>query len=234
MRALPLAALAAVAGVVAVAGCRLEPPDPAASGAPGRDAAVACDCADGRDVAADTPSTLRAEGPPVVAGDTARVTPDVAGRPDPGERGVAVGPSGLAVPVAGVDPGDLVDTFEAARSEGRTHNALDVLAPRGTPVVAAAPGRVLRLFESDRGGLTVYQLGDDGRTVYYYAHLDRYAPGLASGQRVRRGQRLGDVGDSGNAAPGNTHLHFAMWRVADPAAFWDGEPVNPYPALVGR
>ena len=124
-----------------------------------------------------------------------------------------------------------MDTFQAARSEGRTHNAIDILAPRGTPVVAAAPGEVMRLFTSDKGGLTVYVLGDDRQTVSYYAHLDAYAPGLRTGQRVRRGQVLGEVGDTGNAAPGNTHLHFALWRTEDAADFWDGTPVNPYPLL---
>ncbi|HYE94992.1 MAG TPA: M23 family metallopeptidase [Rubricoccaceae bacterium] len=140
-------------------------------------------------------------------------------------------PSGLVVPVQGIRPEDLTDTFNEARSEGRIHNALDILAPRGTPVVAAVAGRVLRLFTSDRGGLTLYQLGPDGHTVYYYAHLDSYAPGLTAGQELVQGQVLGYVGDTGNAAPGNTHLHFAMWRVADPAHFWDGEAINPYPLL---
>jgi murein DD-endopeptidase MepM/ murein hydrolase activator NlpD len=127
-----------------------------------------------------------------------------------------------------------VDTYTAARGAGRSHEAIDILAPRGTPVLAAAAGRVLRLFTSDRGGLTVYVLGTDERTVYYYAHLDGYARGLAADRRVRRGEVIGYVGDSGNAAPGNTHLHFAIWRVADPRDFWDGEPLNPYPLLGGR
>ncbi|MEP0547948.1 MAG: M23 family metallopeptidase [Rhodothermales bacterium] len=139
--------------------------------------------------------------------------------------------AGLAVPVTGIRPGDLVDTFTAARGQGRVHNAVDILAPRGRAVVAAAPGTVLRLFESERGGLTIYQLGLDGETVYYYAHLDAYAPGLAAGDAVQRGDTIATVGDSGNAAPGNTHLHFAMWTVTDPARFWDGEPINPYPLL---
>ena len=219
--------------LVGLAGCHFET-------RPEADA-PACDCADGRDVGLSTVDTdslaavgdaLRAEGPPVAAGDSARVTPDEAGTAAPPTTPRAA-PSGLAIPVAGVGPGDLVDTFEAARSEGRTHNAIDILAPRGTPVVAAAPGEVLRLFESDKGGLTVYQLADDGRTVYYYAHLDGYAPGLEAGQRVRRGQRIGRVGDTGNAAPGNTHLHFAVWRSTGRADFWDGDPVNPY-ALLAR
>ena len=180
--------------------------------------------------------TLAEAGPPVAAGDTARVTPDEAARavPERDPAPAALAPSGLAVPVVGVAPADLVDTFEAARSEGRSHDAIDILAPRGTPVVAVADGEVLRLFESERGGLTVYHLGTDGRTVYYYAHLDAWAPSLAAGQRLRRGDAVGTVGDTGNAVPGNTHLHFAIWTVADAADFWDGEPVNPYGALGGR
>src|SRR5690606_13583710 len=179
--------------------------------------------------------SLRVEGPPVLEGDTARVGPEEAAvaRPDTVEA-LQLAPSGLAMPVAGVRPEGLVDTFDAARGEGREHDALDILAPRGTPVLAAAAGRVLRLFTSVRGGLTIYQLGADGRTVYYYAHLDGYAEGLANGQALARGQVIGYVGDSGNAAPGNTHLHFAMWRIADPADFWEGEPINPYPLLGGR
>ena len=217
-----------VVALLVLAGCRLEPSrvEPASG---------ACECSDGRDVA----ESLHTEGPPVVAGDTARVTPEVAGQPDrPGrDLGRAAGPSGLVVPVAGVDPDDLVDTFEAARSEGRVHNAIDILAPRGTPVVAAADGEVVRLFTSEKGGLTIYQVGDvigsGGYPVYYYAHLDAYAPGLRDGQRVRRGEAIGTVGDSGNAAPGNTHLHFAIWTVRDPDSFWDGESLNPYDLLRG-
>ena len=143
-------------------------------------------------------------------------------------------PSGLVVPVAGVAPADLVDTYDDARSEGRVHDAIDIPAPRGTPVVAAVSGPVLQVFMSDKGGLTVYQLGPDARMVYYYAHLDATADGLAPGQVLRAGDALGTVGDSGNAGPGNTHLHFAIWRVTDPADFWDGPSVNPYPLLTGR
>ena len=181
-----------------------------------------------------------APDPPVAAGDTARVTERRAGRAARVASGAAeadVSPSGWTVPVVGIAPGELVDTFEAARSEGRTHNAIDILAPRGTPVVAAAAGRVERLFTSDRGGLTVYVLGDGTRAargrrlVHYYAHLDAYAPGLAEGQSVAAGDPIGTVGDTGNAAPGNTHLHFAVWSIAEGASFWDGDPVNPYGLL---
>ncbi len=149
-------------------------------------------------------------------------------RPAPAELEPA---AGLVVPVSGIRPDDLVDTFTAARGQGRVHNAIDILAPRGRPVLAAAPGHVVRLFESERGGLTIYQLGEDGETVYYYAHLDAYQPGLEAGDAVARGDTIATVGDSGNAAPGNTHLHFAMWTVADSTQFWDGEPINPYPLL---
>ena len=207
-----------------LAGCRFEA-SPASEHASAD--SVSCDCADGRDVA-----EAATVSPPVVAGDTARVTPDEAGSFDPPADLVpTVSEAGFAIPVAGVEADDLVDTFQAARSEGRTHNAIDILAPRGTPVVAAAEGEVMRLFTSDKGGLTLYVLGDDRRTVAYYAHLDAYAPGLREGLRVRRGQVLGEVGDTGNAAPGNTHLHFALWRTEDSADFWDGTPVNPYPLL---
>ncbi len=140
-------------------------------------------------------------------------------------------PSGLVVPVIGVRAADLVDTFDDARSEGRVHDALDILAPRGTPVVAAHAGTLARLFTSERGGLTVYVR--DGRAVYYYAHLDAYAPGLAAGQPVARGQWLGAVGSTGNASPEAPHLHFAIWTAPDTSRFWDGEPMNPYPLLAG-
>ncbi len=170
--------------------------------------------------------------------DMPRVTVDEAAVAEPrADARVRRAPSGLVIPVPGVAPDDLVDTFAAARDSGRVHDAIDLLAPRGTPVVAAAAGRVARLFTSERGGLTVNVLvpdGAGGHLVHYYAHLDAYAPGLADGQDVVAGQPLGTVGDSGNAAPGNTHLHFAIWRVTDPAQFWDGPAVNPYPLLGGR
>ena len=209
--------------LLCLAGCRLEPSVP--------DAAPAPDPAPG---AADRqPGEAPPPTPPVAAGDTTRVTPDRAAVAPRGAERTVEAPSGLVVPVAGVAPADLVDTYRVARDEGRTHDAIDILAPRGTPVVAAASGPVLRLFTSDKGGLTVYQLGSDGRTVYYYAHLDAYAGGLTEGRTLRAGEALGTVGDSGNAVPGNTHLHFAIWRVTDPADFWDGTPLNPYPLLAG-
>lgn len=145
--------------------------------------------------------------------------------------GAASDEAKLLIPVAGVTADQLQDTFDDARSEGRVHNAIDIMAPRGTPVLAAADGTVLKLFWSERGGNTIYQLGTDGRTVYYYAHLDRYADGLTEGRALRRGEMIGYVGDTGNAGPGNYHLHFAVYIVEDPKRYWDGQPINPYPLL---
>jgi murein DD-endopeptidase MepM/ murein hydrolase activator NlpD len=139
---------------------------------------------------------------------------------------------GLLIPVAGVRPEQLQDTFDDARSEGRVHDAIDIIAPRNTPVLAAADGRVVRLFQSVKGGTTLYQLAAaDEHVVFYYAHLERYADGLAEGHVARRGETIAYVGDSGNATPGDTHLHFQIYRVADPKHFWTGDNINPYPLL---
>jgi murein DD-endopeptidase MepM/ murein hydrolase activator NlpD len=135
------------------------------------------------------------------------------------------------VPVTGIPASALRDSYAEARGTGRRHDALDILAPRGTPVVAAGDGQVLRLFESRDGGHTVYVLAPGGRFVHYYAHLDAYQPGLAAGQSVRRGDPLGTVGATGNARPDAPHLHFAIARLDDPKRWWDGAPVNPYPLL---
>ncbi|HEV2150100.1 MAG TPA: M23 family metallopeptidase, partial [Longimicrobiaceae bacterium] len=138
---------------------------------------------------------------------------------------------GLLIPVEGVEPDELRDTFHADRSGGREHAAIDIHAPRGTPVVAAADGTILRLHSGARGGIAVYQLGADGRTRYYYAHLDRYAEGLELGDRVRRGEVIGYVGDTGNAAPGDFHLHFSVVVLEDARRWWEGAALNPYPLL---
>jgi murein DD-endopeptidase MepM/ murein hydrolase activator NlpD len=140
----------------------------------------------------------------------------------------------LLIPVAGVRAEQLQDTYTQSRSEGRTHNAIDIMAARNTPVVAAVDGTVVKLFQSERGGITLYQLGTDNRTVYYYAHLERYADGLAENRFMRRGELLGYVGDSGNAGRDNCHLHFSVWTITDPKRFWDGENINPYPLLTKR
>ena len=151
-------------------------------------------------------------------------------------EGLVVGPAGLAIPVEGVKRDDLVDTFSQARAGGaRVHDAIDIMATEGTRVLAAAPGTVERLFFSDGGGgITAYVRSDDGRWSYYYAHLKGYAPGLSEGQRVERGQVIGFVGASGNAAPSGPHLHFAINRMGLGDRWWQGAPVNPYPLLAGK
>lgn len=142
----------------------------------------------------------------------------------------------LVIPVAGVGRDRLVDTFTQARAGGaRVHDAIDIMAPDGTPVVAAAPGRVEKLFLSKPGGKTVYVRSADGRTIYYYAHLQDYQPGLAEGQAVSRGQRLGTVGHTGNASPAGPHLHFAILRTTPAAKWWEPTTaINPYPLLAGK
>jgi peptidoglycan LD-endopeptidase LytH len=141
----------------------------------------------------------------------------------------------LVIPVAGVRPEQLVDTFTAARSGGRRHDAIDIMAPVGTPVVAAAPGTVEKLFYSERGGNTVYVRSSDRRTIYYYAHLHAYAPGLAEGRRVRAGEVLGTVGFTGSADPAGPHLHFEVQPTTPEARWWQHQGnLNPYPLLGGR
>jgi peptidoglycan LD-endopeptidase LytH len=151
--------------------------------------------------------------------------------PAPSQASTVTDPAKLIIPVAGVCAAELRDTFTEARADGRTHNALDIMAPRGTPVLAAADGEIARLFLSEAGGNTLYQFSSDRQHVFYYAHLDRYADQLAAGQRVRQGEVLAYVGDTGNAGVGNYHLHFALWQVSDPKRYWEGVNLNPYPLL---
>jgi murein DD-endopeptidase MepM/ murein hydrolase activator NlpD len=139
--------------------------------------------------------------------------------------------TGLLVPVEGISPSQLRDTYNQSRSEGRTHHAIDIHAPRGTPAVAVANSTVIKLHNGSRGGLAVYLLDDDGRTRYYYAHLDGYAQGLHEGQRVERGEVIGYVGDTGNAQPGDYHLHFSVAILDDADRWWQGRNLNPYDLL---
>jgi murein DD-endopeptidase MepM/ murein hydrolase activator NlpD len=139
----------------------------------------------------------------------------------------------IIVPVQGVKPEQLVDTFTQARSEGRTHDAIDIMAPAGTPVLAAADGEIVKFFESEKGGITIYQISSDRKYFFYYAHLQRRADDISEKQFVKMGTVIGYVGDTGNAGPGNFHLHFAITAVTDPKRFWDGISVNPYEILRG-
>jgi murein DD-endopeptidase MepM/ murein hydrolase activator NlpD len=142
-----------------------------------------------------------------------------------------IGTLKLIIPVVGVKPDQLIDTFSDARSEGRVHDAIDIPAPAGTSVVAVADGEIIKLFQSERGGTTIYQLSSDRRLVFYYAHLQGYADGLTAGMLVKQGDVVGHVGDTGNAGAGNFHLHFSISVVADPKRYWEGTNINPYPLL---
>ena len=148
---------------------------------------------------------------------------------------VLVAPSGLAIPVVGVKANQLLDTFDQARSAGRRHDAIDIMAAEGTPVIAAADGTIEKLFFSKGGGgITVYERSPDGKWIYYYAHLSAYAPGLAEGQQVKRGQVIARVGHTGDASAAGPHLHFAINSMAPGERWWDGTPINPYPLLAGK
>jgi murein DD-endopeptidase MepM/ murein hydrolase activator NlpD len=136
----------------------------------------------------------------------------------------------LKLPVDGVDRKDLSNTFTDARGS-RTHEALDILAPRGTKVLAVEDGRIQKLFTSKAGGLTIYEFDPTQTFAYYYAHLDRYESGLQEGQTVKRGDVLGYVGSTGNASPDAPHLHFAIFRLGPEKQWWKGEPINPYLVL---
>lgn len=158
--------------------------------------------------------------------------------PAPDAGGVAPPPvdatGALLLPVQGIHADQLQDTFTDARSEGRVHDAIDILAPNGTPVLAVADGTVEKLFDSVRGGLTVYQFEPSGRYCYYYAHLDRYADGLAEKKTVKRGEVIGYVGSTGNASPEAPHLHFEIHVLGPEKQWWKGESINPYPVLKGQ
>jgi murein DD-endopeptidase MepM/ murein hydrolase activator NlpD len=145
------------------------------------------------------------------------------------------GPTGLAIPVIGVKPEQLVDTYSAARANGRVHDATDIMASRGSLVVAAAPGTIEKLFFSKGGGgITAYVRSPDGAWQYYYAHLDAYTPGLHEGQAMKQGDPIGRVGSTGDASPEAPHLHFAINRMAPGERWWQGSPINPYPLLAGK
>jgi murein DD-endopeptidase MepM/ murein hydrolase activator NlpD len=141
-----------------------------------------------------------------------------------------IAPRSMIVPVAGVARNALRDTFDEGRGTHR-HEAIDILAPRGTPVIATDDGVVQKLFTSVAGGLTVYEFDPDPRYCYYYAHLDGYAAGLHEGQPLRRGEVIGYVGTSGNASKDTPHLHFALIRLDPDRRWWKGTYLNPYPLL---
>jgi murein DD-endopeptidase MepM/ murein hydrolase activator NlpD len=137
----------------------------------------------------------------------------------------------LLMPVEGIDAAQLTSQFGQPRGGSRRHEAIDLLAPRNAPVRAVENGTIARLFHSKAGGITIYQFDPTEQFCYYYAHLERYAPGLKEGDRVRRGQVIGYVGTSGNAPKDTPHLHFAIFRLTAEKRWWEGTPIDPYDVL---
>ena len=177
---------------------------------------------------ADLPATTRQ---PQAARRVPTISAQVATGPN--SQPLAPGIGGLIVPVAGITPNQLTDTFTDARGADRVHDAIDIMAAEGTPVFAVADGSVEKLFDSVQGGLTLYQFEPSGRYVYYYAHLQRYAPGIVEKKTIRQGEVIGYVGYTGNANPEGPHLHFAI-LVLGPEKHWSkGTAINPYPLLGG-
>jgi peptidoglycan LD-endopeptidase LytH len=191
------------------------------------------------EASADSPSpqtgiTPPPEASPSLATPLPTLTPSPENTPSPTSAIPPIGFVGtlkLIIPVAGVKPEQLHDTFADSRSEGRVHDAIDIPAPAGTPVLGAADGQIVKLFQSERGGTTIYQLSTNKKLIFYYAHLQVYAEGLYEGKLVRQGEVIGYVGDTGNAGPGNYHLHFSIMAISDPKRYWEGVNINPYPLL---
>jgi len=194
-------------------------------------------------------------GPPVPAGAVetpAAVSLSSAAAEAPRVRPPATSSTGGAVATSGRAEGEAVDTlrhrslrlpidnadvdrlkgmFAEARGSERAHEAVDILAPRNTPIHAVEDGTIAKLFTSKAGGLTIYQFDPTQQFCYYYAHLERYAPALADGQHVARGEIIGYVGTSGNAPPNTPHLHFAIFELGADKRWWQGRPIDPYLVL---
>jgi peptidoglycan LD-endopeptidase LytH len=137
----------------------------------------------------------------------------------------------LTLPVQGLERKDLRGSFDEERGGGRRHEAMDVLSPRNTPVLAVDDGTIAKLFTSKAGGLTIYQFDPNAEYAYYYAHLERYASGLGERQKVKRGDVIGYVGTSGNAPPDTPHLHFAIFKLTEAKQWWKGTAIDPFLVL---
>jgi peptidoglycan LD-endopeptidase LytH len=182
--------------------------------------------ADGGVVASDTPSSPRSPRSPARPEASASDTGVIVASASELDALAAV----MSIPVAGVSASDLRDSYDEMRGT-RLHEAIDIHAERGTPVLASTDGRVLKRHESLAGGLMLYAADSSDRFILMYGHLDRYAPGIVEGMRLRRGQLIGYVGTSGNAPANTPHLHFAIARGRPSSTWWLGTPVNPYPLL---
>ncbi|MBC7609887.1 MAG: M23 family metallopeptidase [Polaromonas sp.] len=190
------------------------------------------------------PSATAAPAPPAMQSDpltalieklapssSATTSTPAAALADPmaGEADISVlRPRALTPPVQGVSAAQLTDTYTQTRAAGAPHEALDIMAARGTPVLAVEDGKVVKLFLSKPGGITIYQFDPQSHYAYYYAHLDRYADGLVEGASLRKGQVIGYVGTTGNASPNAPHLHFAIFKLDPEGQWWRGTPLNPY------
>ena len=135
---------------------------------------------------------------------------------------------GLRLPIDDAVVEAMKGGFDEGRAGGRAHEAVDILAPRNTPIRAVEDGAIAKLFTSKAGGTTVYQFDPSGRFCYYYAHLESYAPGLHDGQHVSQGEVIGFVGTSGNAPPNTPHLHFAVFELDADRHWWKGRAIDPY------
>lgn len=204
---------------------------------------------DSSDIHARGATAAREPGPASVAATPRRVEPVAASGPatraaatvtaaavtsETSTTPAVIRPDALLMPVLGVTAAQLTDSYTQSRGEGRIHDAIDIMAERGTPVVAADNGKVAKLFDSKPGGLTLYQFDRQEKIAYYYAHLDRYAPGIVEGQELQRGELLGYVGSTGNASPDAPHLHFAIFVLGPEKYWWQGTAINPFPLLGGR
>jgi murein DD-endopeptidase MepM/ murein hydrolase activator NlpD len=139
----------------------------------------------------------------------------------------------IFVPVAGADMSKVEDSFYEPRDGGRTHRAIDILAPRGTPILSADDGKILRMTTSALGGISMYTVDTENRLVYYYAHMDHYNDAMSPGRTIARGDTLGYVGTTGNAPKDTPHLHFQVMRWPADGKYWNGDPIDPYAALGG-
>ena len=183
-----------------------------------------------------TPATPEALTPLEPAVPPPTRSPTLTAPPTPAPRtplaGFTLGRDPLVMPVEGARAADLHDSFVEARGSSRKHEAIDIIAPRGTSVLAAVDGTIEKLFTSKQGGLTIYEFDRDRNYCYYYAHLDRYAEGLKEGQIVHRGDRVGYVGSTGDASAEAPHLHFTIFQLGPDKRWWVGIPINPYPYLL--
>lgn len=217
-----------------LAGCDVEPryrirPVPAGQVTPAPLAAVKEAASAPARAATPTPSTPP-ESARMGAAPAAPAQERAADAADDAEAAALLLARPLVIPAQGVRPANLYDSYDEARGS-RKHEAIDIMAPTGTPVLAVDDGRLVKLFTSKAGGLTIYQFDPGERLTYYYAHLDRYADGLRQGMALRKGDVIGYVGSTGNVGPNSPHLHFAVFQLGPRKLWWQGEPLNPYPAL---